>query len=512
MLLFPLIGGEFSPQTDDGETNVVFKTPVGSSLEYTRQKAETLDAMLRGYPEVAYTYVAIGAGQNSQINEGTMYVKLTPKAQRNRSQQELQNLFRKDFEQLTAMQTSVMAGGFGGPLKPIQIFIRGPQIEELKRISDEVLAAVRKIPGAVEVESGLEQERPELQVSIDRAVAADLGVGVADVSDMIRPLISGVTATSWEDPAGEKYDVIMRMPPETRTSPEHLARIPITVTRRSDDGMPGVIPLSHMARIERGLAPPKIERQNLARMVKVESNLTGRPLTDVSRDIETAIAAMNIPPGYTISLGGETEDFRETVGFILESLILAIVFIYIILASQFGAFLQPLAIMLSLPLSLVGVMLALLTTGSTFNIMSMIGVIMLMGLVTKNAILLIDFANQARGKGLDRRDALIDAGEIRLRPIVMTTLAMIFGMLPLALAIGSGAEFRAPMARAVIGGLITSTLLTLVIVPVAYTFLDDMGKWISGKFVRRSLTDHELHRPEHAPAPEEAGVPGSGGS
>lgn len=353
-----------------------------------------------------------------------------------------------------------------------------------------------------------------MRVLVDREAASDLGIGVQGVAGAIRPLVSGVTATTWEDPAGEKYDVVVQVPPEARMSQEDLERIPITVTRMDENGMRGIVPLSHLARIDRGLSPPRIERRNLARMVNVSANISGRPLTDVSADIESRIAGMSLPPGYTVSLGGETADFRETVGYIIESLILAIVFIYIILASQFGAFLQPLAIMLSLPLSLVGVMLALLATGSTFNIMSMIGVIMLMGLVTKNAILLIDFANQARRMGKDRREALIDAGEIRLRPIVMTTLAMIFGMLPLALALGNGAEFRAPMARAVIGGLITSTLLTLVIVPVAYTFLDDAGAWIAARFSRASEPVHDTPEalPEPAPFPQEAGAPTGGGA
>lgn len=196
------------------------------------------------------------------------------------------------------------------------------------------------------------------------------------------------------------------------------------------------------------------------------------------------LGLIELPPGYRFNFGGEQADFVETVGYILESLALAIVFIYLILASQFGSFLQPLAIMLSLPLSLIGVMLGLMLTRGTFNIMSMIGVIMLMGLVTKNAILLVDFANKAREKGSERSKALIDTGELRLRPIVMTTLAMIFGMLPTALALGAGSEFRAPMAHAVIGGLITSTLLTLVVVPVVYTYLDDFGSWV-GRWAKR---------------------------
>jgi len=209
-----------------------------------------------------------------------------------------------------------------------------------------------------------------------------------------------------------------------------------------------------------------------------------------------------VPTGYSIDFGGETEAFGETVGYILESLILAIIFIYLVLASQFGSFVQTLAIMLSMPLSLFGVVVALLITGGNFNIMSMIGIILLVGLVTKNAILLVDFANQARAAGKSRRDALINAGEIRLRPIVMTTLAMIFGMMPLALALGAGAEFRAPMARAVVGGLITSSLLTLVVVPVVYTYFDDLGRATARVLTGSKRAAHagstgELGSPDH---------------
>ncbi|HSB54501.1 MAG TPA: efflux RND transporter permease subunit, partial [Gemmatimonadales bacterium] len=266
-------------------------------------------------------------------------------------------------------------------------------------------------------------------------------------------------------------------------------------------GGPVMVPLAQVANIRPSAAPDQIKRLNLERVATIEGNYEGRALTDVVRDVQTRLGAIELPTGYRFNFGGEQKDFAETVGYMLESLTLAIVFIYLILASQFGSFLQPLAIMLSLPLSLVGVMLGLMLTRGTFNIMSMIGVIMLMGLVTKNAILLIDFANKARESGSDRRKALIDAGELRLRPIVMTTLAMIFGMLPTALALGAGAEFRAPMAHAVIGGLITSTLLTLVVVPVVYTYLDDFGSWVGAKVKRWTGA------PERAPVPVEPGFP-----
>jgi HAE1 family hydrophobic/amphiphilic exporter-1 len=275
------------------------------------------------------------------------------------------------------------------------------------------------------------------------------------------------------------HDVVVRLAPEARQTEADVARIPLAssqVDRRT--GTPVMVPLGQVADIHLSGAPNEIKRLDLERVATIEGSYQGRPLTEVVSDVQARLAKLPLPPGYRFDFGGEQKDFVETVGYILESLTLAIVFIYLILASQFGSFLQPLAIMLSLPLSLIGVMLGLMVTRGTFNIMSMIGVIMLMGLVTKNAILLIDFANQARARGAERRAALIDAGELRLRPIVMTTLAMIFGMLPTALALGAGAEFRAPMAHAVIGGLITSTLLTLVVVPVVYTYLDDFGSWV----------------------------------
>jgi HAE1 family hydrophobic/amphiphilic exporter-1 len=275
-----------------------------------------------------------------------------------------------------------------------------------------------------------------------------------------------------------------------------------------------MVPLGQVATLRPGAAPDQIDRERLQRVASLEGNYQGRPLTDVVRDAQARLSKLTLPPGYAFRFGGEQEDFAETVGYMVEALSLAVIFLYLILASQFGSFLQPLAIMLSLPLSLIGVMLALTITRGTLNIMSMIGIIMLMGLVTKNAILLVDFVNQARERGQDREEALVDAGETRLRPIVMTTLAMIFGMLPTAIALGAGSEFRAPMAHAVIGGLITSTLLTLVVVPVVYTYLDDFGAW-AGAWVKRWTSapetadaPAETREPAHEPVEEPVALPG----
>jgi HAE1 family hydrophobic/amphiphilic exporter-1 len=284
--------------------------------------------------------------------------------------------------------------------------------------------------------------------------------------------VAGEVVSKFEDPDGDSYDVRLRVDASQRGRSGDLLALDLP-------GQLGraLIPLSQVASIDTGSAPSNIRRYDLAREIRVSANTQGRSLGEVINDIKLQAAAMNMPAGYVISYTGESEDMVESFGYVGQSLILAIVLIYAILASQFRSFAQPFAIMLSLPLSLVGVAGMLYLVKDTMNMMSMIGLILLMGLVTKNAILLVDFTNVQRRAGIGRREALIEAARVRLRPILMTTLAMIFGMLPLAFELGSGAEFRAPMARAVIGGLITSTLLTLLVVPVVYTYLDDFGAW-----------------------------------
>jgi HAE1 family hydrophobic/amphiphilic exporter-1 len=482
-----LVGGQFMPNSDNEQTALVIETPVGSSIEYTSGKALEIATFLDAQPEVALTYATIGgAQQNEAVNKGQIYVKLTPKSQRQRTQQQLEAELRQVLPRFRGVTARIVQiGAAGGSQSPIQLNLQGPELARLQETSDRALAAIRDVPGLVDLRSSLEGRKPEFTVDLNRDLAADVGLSVGAVGNALRPVLAGEKAGTWEDETGLAHDVVVRLAPEARRTESDLARIPIAssqVERRT--GAPVMVPLGQVAQIRLSGAPNEIKRLNLERVAMIEGNYQIRPLTDVTKDVTARLGKLDLPQGYRFEFGGEQKDFMETVGYILESLTLAIVFIYLILASQFGSFLQPLAIMLSLPLSLIGVMLGLMVTRGTFNIMSMIGVIMLMGLVTKNAILLIDFANQARADGRDRRDALIDAGELRLRPIVMTTLAMIFGMMPTALALGAGAEFRAPMAHAVIGGLITSTLLTLVVVPVVYTYLDDFGSW-AGAMVKR---------------------------
>jgi HAE1 family hydrophobic/amphiphilic exporter-1 len=490
-MLFPLIGGGFMPEQDQSAFNVSFETPEGSSLAYSAQKAEEIDAALRSLKGVDFTYTTVGAGVTGTVTAGNVYVDLVPAAERDRSQAELMVDARAKLSTLFGATIVVgVAGGLGGPTQPLQVNLRGPDVTQLVALSEQVAERMRAIPGIADVQTSLGAPRPEFRIDVNRDLANELGLDVGQVSGAVRPLLAGQTATTWEDPTGEERDVVVQLAAERRTSLESITSLPIATS----DG--ATVPLGQVARVVEGVAPAQIDRQDLERVGTVGASVTPDiSISEASAAITDALSEMKLPAGYTVTLGGETEQLQETMGYVLESILLAVILIFLILASQFESFTQPFAIMLSLPLSLIGVLLALLLTDDTFNMMSMIGVIMLMGLVTKNAILLVDNANERRAAGVERMTALIEAGRVRLRPIVMTTMAMIFGMLPIAIGMGEGGGFRAPMARAVIGGLITSTLLTLVVVPVAYTYFDDFGGWVARGFKRKP-------KPAVAPVPE----------
>jgi len=391
------------------------------------------------------------------------------------------------------------AGPFGQ--KPLQYSVRGPEVDELDRLSRELAGEMAKIPNLVDVETSLEKTKPELRVHFDRDRAGDLGLNVGPVAMTLRAAVTGDVATTIEDAAGDSHDVRVRLRADQRRYATDLLALRVPTDKDDAWGDKILVPLSEVATATPASGPSTIRHKDLQREVRLSAANSKRSVGELMGDVNAAIARMQLPPGYDVMPGGDAEELVSMFKSMLQTLALAVIFIYLILASQFGSFFHPFAIMLSLPLSLVGVAVALLATRDTLNMMSMIGLIMLMGLVTKNAILLVDFTNQAREKGVPRDQALIKAGSTRLRPIVMTTLAMIFGMLPLAFAIGAGAELRAPMARAVIGGLVTSTMLTLVVVPVVYTYLDGLRP----EAVREWLAARRRRRTEaRAPAPEGA--------
>ncbi|HMM54506.1 MAG TPA: efflux RND transporter permease subunit [Candidatus Desulfobacillus sp.] len=480
--LMPLLGTEFVPQADFSETQVNFQTPVGSSLELTEAKARQVDAALREFPEVELTYTTINTANTGKYT-AAMYVRLTERKHRKRSQFELTRPIRERLQQIAGI--TVTNVGTMNPVsnaKLLVLSLQGPDLAELEKVSEEAQALLRKIPGLVDLDSSQKPAKPTIAVEMRRELASDLGITLAQVGAALRPLLAGEDTGTWRGPDDEDYDVRVRLSPSDRAAAADLDRIMLTSSLSQTDGTPRAVPLRQVAALRDSLGVSQINRRDLSREVELTANVYGRSAGEVSRDIKTALDGMTWKPGYRWVMGGSTKDMQEAFGFAASALFLAIVFIYMILASQFRSFVQPLAIMSSLPLTLIGVILALMIFRSTLNLFSIIGFILLMGLVTKNAILLVDFANQARDAGSGREAALLEAARVRLRPILMTTLAMVFGMLPLALGIAEGAEQRAPMGQAVIGGVITSSLLTLVVVPVAYTCLDDLTHWASRRF------------------------------
>ena len=480
-------GGGFVPVSDRSEMFIALDTPPGSSLAYTRLKIEEIKRILDQHKEVAYSYATIGGasfgyngGSAGSVDQGLVYAKLVPKKDRKISQDELGAIVRPEVGAIGGATTAVYTSGFGGAFKQIQVEVRGRDARELQVIAEKLRDQVREIPGAVDVDLNTKGQRPELEVQLNRGLAGTLGVNVAQVAQALRPAFAGLKAGDWVDPAGETRDVQIRLDPDAKRRVVDLERLPI-VLGGNGPGAPSVIPLGQLATIKTGLGPAQITHLDRDNVVYVQANTSGRSVGEIAKDIQAIVNKTPLPTGYTISQGGEVKDQGRVFASIFAALGLAVLFMYLILVVQFGSFLDPIAIMISLPLSLIGVVIALLLTHDTLNIMSLIGVILLMGIVAKNAILLIDFAKWGQEQGMTRRQAIIEAGRVRLRPILMTTLALIAGMIPVALGIGEGADFRAPLGRAVIGGVITSTVLTLVVIPTIYDTLDDLRLWVRHK-------------------------------
>ncbi|MCV2423140.1 efflux RND transporter permease subunit [Paucibacter sp. DJ2R-2] len=479
------VGKEFVPKADLSETQINFYTPVGSALEVTEARAKQIDALLRELPEVRYTVATINSGFAAGKIYGAIYVRLVDRKDRQRSVADLAEPMRQRLATVPGITvTNIGQTDLGGG-KSLQFSIQGSDLGELERISKQVVARLQKIPGLVDLDTTLKPNKPTVSVEVKRDVAADAGLNVNALAGTLRTLLAGTTVGNWRASDGENYDVLVRLGPQSRDSLTDLQRMPINLPAAAD-GMPRVMALSQLADVKASTGPNQINRRDMAREITIDANALGRSSGEVSADIKKVLDETAFPPGYRYSFGGSTKNMNESFQYAVGALGLAVVFIYMILASQFKSFLQPLALMSSLPLTLVGVFLALLLFRSTLNMFSVIGIVMLMGLVTKNAILLIDFAIRSRagqhGNGVDqepmeREAALLHAAHVRLRPILMTTLAMVFGMVPLAFALSEGSEQRAPMGQAVIGGVITSSLLTLVVVPVIYCYLDDLAAW-----------------------------------
>jgi HAE1 family hydrophobic/amphiphilic exporter-1 len=473
---FGIVGAGFVPEMDTSEFRIDIETPPGSNLAYTQLKAQEVSRIARIRPEVAYVYTSVG-GQGDAVDEGVIFVKLLPKHERERSQLDIVADIRSDLGRLGGV-TSSISSGFNPGEKQIQLQVRGPDAVELTRLAQAVADEMRKVPGAVDVGLSTKGQKPELDVQLDRALAGSLGVTVGQVAQALRPAFAGIDVGDWIDPSGETRDVTIRLAPESRTVVADLESLPILV-----GGDETSIPLGQVARVTPSIGPARIDHLDRDRVIVVQANTQNRPLSAVVGDTMARVqTAITFPAGYTLSQGGETEEQQEIFTQMFVAIGVAILLMYFVLVVQFGSFLEPFSIMLSLPLSLIGVMLALVVTGESLNIMSMIGVILLVGIVAKNAILLIDFAKWSEEAGMDRREALIQAGRVRLRPILMTTFALVAGMVPVALGSGEGGDFRAPLGITVIGGVITSTLLTLLVIPTVYEILADSRDWLAARF------------------------------
>lgn len=492
LLLAPFLRFEFVPQQDQSEFSIEVKAPPGASLDHTMHSIAAIEKIIENHPWIDYLFSTVGADGMQSVNLGSIYVKMLEKGKREISQFQAMNIVREELkvlagDEITIQPVQRMSGG-GRKMTDIQFEIRGPSLEILSSLAAQVTQKLKETPGYIDVSTSIETGKPEVEVSIKREAAADLGISPALIATTIKAAFGGVNVSSFKK-AGDRYDVAMRLSEEFRGRRDQIDLISI----KSPKGE--LIPLSHLASLHLHSGPSQIDRYGRTRQVTLFANLirSEKVLGEAIKEINLFMKEISPPEGYSYDFTGAASNFKESFGHLVFALLLAVILVYMVLAAQFESFSHPLIIMLSLPLSIVGAIGALVLTKMTMSIFTMIGIIMLMGLVTKNGILLVDFIKTLRSdEKIDRDEAIIKAGELRLRPILMTTLAVIFGMLPIALGTGAGSESRAPMAVAVIGGLITSTFLTLLIIPVAYAQLEQVRdkKILSRlfKFVRRKVS------------------------
>lgn len=467
-LLLPFIGVEFQPTYDSGEFNVMLTATSGTSMEMMKELVEPIEKEILAIPELESSFVLIGTSK--QLNKVNIGVRLVDSDKRSRSMSQIMDQLRITFRNVKNLKVAVQSNqGLGkGDSRPVQIGLRGPELEILNRSAYDLAEAIKQIPGTTDVDISSGQSEPEVQIKLDATRAADAGIDSSIAGDVIQIAFLGKTTTHQYNVADSDYDIRVQLQPANRLSIQDVANLRIS----SKAGT--FVRLGDIADVKFSSGPTQIDRESRQRQVIVYANTVGVSTGEVLNKVKEVIPTLNLPIGYTHRFVGQAQMMQDSFKEIGKALLLAIILIYMVLAAEFESFVHPLTIMLSLPFSLVGAILGLLISGKTINMMSLIGIIMLMGLVTKNAILLIDNTIQLRKNGMPIADALVEAGVLRLRPILMTTMAMIFGMMPVALGLGAGAELRSSMGVVLIGGLITSTFLTLIIIPLVYFLIDQI--------------------------------------
>ena len=478
LALVPLVGTEFIPGMDDNWLMVNVRLPDGASLTETKQIALRLEDQLSQVEEVRDTFVTIGASSGmggrsgAQLNRATLEVRLKERGERELDNNQMADKIRVLTDTVAGAEISVRPSqnmSMGGGGAPVDILLKGDSLPLLQQLAGQVETIVAQVEGTREVATSFDRAWPELQVRVDREQAAALGIQSAAVNNTLRTALSGQVVTRLRG-AGQEVDVRLQVPVGLRESIADLQSLEVV----SPGGLR--VPLGEVAEFSQALGAVSIARHDQVRSANVTAQLSGRSLGPVVADINRQLAQLNLPSGYSVEFVGEQQQMAESFASLGMALLLAILLVYMIMAAQFESLLHPFIIMFALPSTFVGVVLSLALTGRTLNVPAFIGVIMLAGIVVNNAIVLVDYINKLRERGNSCREAILLAGPVRLRPILMTTLTTVLGMLPMALGIGAGAETQAPLATAVIGGLSVSTLLTLLVVPVIYSILDDLGE------------------------------------
>ncbi len=469
--LFTLVGVGGTPHGSRPEFNIKVQVASGSSLASTEKTVREIEELVRREPEVKDIFSIIGTTDGA-ADEGTVNVKLNTRGASDEFQDYLRpKLASVPGAKLTFQESMSLSGNAAQTFAqlPIQINIKSTNMESLTLAAERVRGALADIPQLVDLNSDYKPPKPEIQIQIDRERASQLGVNTLQVASAMRSLVDGDIASRFRQ-AEKLYDIRVLAADDVRQDLDRLAKVYIPTMKG------GMITLDQVAKFKVLNGPTQIKRKDRIRQVTVVSNiLKGAALNQITRGVQARLAALNLPGDVSYDFGGQVETNAEMFQTMTVSLALAVIFVYMILASQFGSFLQPFALMLALPLSIIGAVLGLLVANKLFDMVAFIGLIMLMGLVTKNSILLIDYTNVLRRRGLERTEAILEAGGTRLRPILMTSLAMILGMIPVAFGLGASSNFRAGIGFTIIGGLISSTILTLVIVPVFYVILDSIG-------------------------------------
>jgi len=482
-----LVPIDFVIAEDRAEFNVWLKRPLGSSLDQTRETVTAVEDVLRADPDVRVTFATIGTGAKKRVNEATLYVQLVHKSERKRSQQEIMGELRARIAGLRlpiedfAVEEVPFINVAGARSAQLMYAFRGPEIDQLDRYATALVDAMRAAGGYADVTLSYESGKPEIALDLTRERAANLGVSALQIGRTISALYAGYEAATFEE-GGERYDVRVQVRPQYRDDLEKLELVYV----RSQTG--ALVPLRNLVTPRIGSGPVQIDRESRTRSITVYGNLDGKAAGTADAEVSAMAAKLQLAPGYEFDAVGPSKRLRETTSAISFAFGLALLAIYMILAAQYNSFVQPLIIMLSAPLSFVGAFAAVWLFGYSLDVMGQIAFLMLMGIVMKNSILLVDYTNTLRDRGLPVMQAALEAGPVRLRPVLMTAVSTIFGMLPVAFGKGDGSEWRAPMGIVSIGGLVTSTFLTLLVVPVVYTLFDDVQRALRvGSPFRRRL-------------------------